>query len=30
MDPFAWNLIMILGFVIGSGLIIAEAYIPGA
>ena len=29
MDPFAWNLIMILGFVIGSGLIIAEAYIPG-
>ena len=29
MDPFALNLIMIIGFVIGSGLIIAEAFIPG-
>ena len=29
MDPFSLNLIMILGFVIGSGLIILEAFIPG-
>ena len=29
MDPFALNLIMIIGFVIGSGLIIVEAFIPG-
>ena len=29
MDPFALNLIMIIGFVIGSGLIIVEASIPG-
>ena len=29
MDPFAQNLIMIIGFVIGSGLIIVEAFIPG-
>ena len=29
MDPFALNLIMIIGFVVGSGLIILEAFIPG-
>ena len=29
MDPFTLNLIMIIGFVIGSGLIIVEAFIPG-
>ena len=29
MDPFSLNLIMILAFVIGSGLIIVEAFIPG-
>ena len=29
MDPFALNLIMIIGFVLGSGLIIVEAFIPG-
>ena len=29
MDPFALNLIMIIGFIIGSGLIIVEAFIPG-
>ena len=29
MDPFALNLVMIIGFVIGSGFIIAEAFIPG-
>ena len=29
MDPFALNLIMIIGFIIGSGLIITEAFIPG-
>ena len=29
MDPFALNLIMIIGFVVGSGLIIVEAFIPG-
>ena len=29
MDPFALNLIMIIGFVVGSGLIIAEAFLPG-
>ena len=29
MDPFALNLIMIIGFVIGSGLIIVEAFVPG-
>ena len=29
MDPFSLNLIMIIGFVVGSGLIITEAFIPG-
>ena len=29
MDPFTLNLIMIIAFVIGSGLIITEAFIPG-
>ena len=29
MDPFALNLIMIICFVVGSGLVIAEAFIPG-
>ena len=29
MDAFSLNLIMIIGFVIGSGLVIAEAFIPG-
>ena len=29
MDPFSLNLIMIVCFVIGSGLIIVEAFIPG-
>ena len=29
MDAFSLNLIMIIGFVIGSGLIIVEAFIPG-
>ena len=29
MDPFTLNLIMIVAFVIGSGLIIVEAFIPG-
>ena len=29
MDQFSLNLIMIIGFVIGSGLIIVEAFIPG-
>ncbi len=29
MDLFSLNLIMIIGFVIGSGLIIVEAFIPG-
>lgn len=29
MDPFSLNLIMIIGFVLGSGLIILEAFIPG-
>lgn len=29
MDPFSLNLIMIIGFVVGSGLIIVEAFIPG-
>ena len=29
MDPFALNLIMIICFVVGSGLIILEAFIPG-
>ncbi len=29
MDAFALNLIMIIGFVVGSGLIILEAFIPG-
>ena len=29
MDPFALNLIMIIGFVLGSGLIILEAFMPG-
>ena len=29
MDPFATNLIMIIGFVIGSALVITEAFIPG-
>ena len=29
MDPFALNLIMILCFIVGSGLIILEAFTPG-
>ena len=29
MDPFALNLIMILCYVVGSGLVILEAFIPG-
>ena len=29
MDPFSLNLIMIIAFVVGSGLIIVEAFIPG-
>ena len=29
MDPFALNLIMILCFIVGSGLIVLEAFIPG-
>lgn len=29
MDPFALNLIMIIGFVVGSALVITEAFIPG-
>ena len=29
MDPFTLNLIMIIAFVIGSALIIVEAFIPG-
>ena len=29
MDPFALNLIMIIAFVVGSGLIVLEAFIPG-
>ena len=29
MDPFALNLIMILCFIVGSGLVILEAFIPG-
>lgn len=29
MDPFALNLMMILCFIVGSGLIILEAFIPG-
>jgi len=29
LDPFALNLIMILCFIVGSGLIILEAFIPG-
>jgi len=29
MDPFTLNLIMIIAFVIGSGLILVEAFIPG-
>ena len=29
MEPFALNIIMILCFVVGSGLIIVEAFIPG-
>ena len=29
MDPFALNLIMIICLVVGSGLIILEAFIPG-
>ena len=29
MDPFSLNLIMIIGFVVGSGLILVEAFIPG-
>ena len=29
MDPFALNLIMIIGFVVGSCLIVTEAFIPG-
>lgn len=30
MDPFALNIIMILCFIVGSGLIILEAFIPGS
>ena len=29
MDQFSLNLIMIIGFVLGSGLIVLEAFIPG-
>ena len=29
MDPFALNLIMILCYIVGSGLVILEAFIPG-
>ena len=29
MDPFSLNLIMIIGFLVGSALIITEAFIPG-
>ena len=29
MDQFSLNLIMIIGFVIGSGLVLVEAFIPG-
>ena len=29
MDPFTLTLIMIIGFVVGSGLIIVEAFMPG-
>ena len=29
MDQFSLNLIMIIGFVLGSGLIILEAFMPG-
>ena len=29
MDPFALNLIMIICYVVGSGLVILEAFIPG-
>ena len=29
MDPFISTLIMIIGFVVGSGLIILEAFMPG-
>ena len=29
MDPFALNIIMILCFIVGSGLVILEAFIPG-
>ena len=29
MDPFSLNLIMIIGFLVGSALVITEAFIPG-
>ena len=29
MDPFTGNLVMIIGFVVGSGLVILEAFMPG-
>ena len=29
MDAFSLNLIMIIGFVVGSGLVLVEAFIPG-
>ena len=29
MDPVTGNLIMIIGFVIGSALILLEAFMPG-
>lgn len=29
MDPFALNLIMIICYIVGSGLVILEAFIPG-
>ena len=29
MDPVTGNLIMIIGFVVGSGLILVEAFMPG-
>jgi membrane-bound serine protease (ClpP class) len=29
LDPFTGNLVMIIGFVVGSGLVILEAFMPG-
>ena len=29
MDPFSLNLLMIIGFLVGSALIVTEAFIPG-